>query len=85
VQPPNSGCPDCTGLVTIDEKTHGVTHNLCYYELGQVSKFVEPGAFRVGSTRFVTDYHRSPRAYGVTAGLDNAAFVNPDGERVLMC
>ena len=84
VQQPNHGCPRCTGLVTISEQTHTATLRLGYYELGQVSKFVEPGAVRISSERFVQDYHLPSGRYGVSAGLDDAAFLNPDGRRVLV-
>jgi glucosylceramidase len=83
VQPPNYGCHGCTGLVTINEQTQSATLGLAYYQLGQMSKFVQPGAFRIKSERFVRDYDTSS-GYGVTIGLDDAAFLNPDGGRVLV-
>ena len=83
VQPPNSGCPRCTGEVTINESTHTVTFRLSYFQLGQVSAFVEPGATRIGSNSFVS-YYRSPNKYGASPGLDDVAFVDPDGTRVLV-
>jgi glucosylceramidase len=84
VQAPNYGCPGCTGLVTISEPTHTATLGLGYYQLGQVSKFVEAGAYRIGSERFVRDYHSPSGAFGISAGLDDVAFLNPDGGRVLV-
>jgi glucosylceramidase len=84
VQPPNYGCPHCTGLVTISEQTGAYQLRLGYYQLGQVSSFVEPGAVRIGSERFVSDYHLPSGRYGVSAGLDDVAFLNPDGSRVLV-
>ncbi len=84
VQLPNTGCGGCTGLVTIDEQTHTAALGLGYYQLGQVSKFVAPGAFRIRSDRLVSDFHSPSGAYGVTAGLDDVAFLNPNGERVLV-
>ncbi len=83
VQPPNSGCRPCAGIVTIDESSHKVTYNLPYYQLGQVGRFVQAGARRVASEHFVS-YFAHGGTYGVTAGLDDAAFVNPDGSRVLV-
>jgi glucosylceramidase len=82
VQAPNEGCGNCTGLVTINQGTHKVTKTDNYYQLGQLSKFVERGAVRIDTPRWVHDY-RDTR-YHVSAGLDNVAFLNPDGSRVLV-
>jgi glucosylceramidase len=84
VQPPNDGCQHCTGLATINEQKGTYQLRLGYYQLGQISSFVEPGAVRVGSDRFVSDYQLGPGKYGVSAGLDDVAFLNPDGSRVLV-
>jgi glucosylceramidase len=84
VQPPNSGCTGCTGEVTINESTQTVNFRLSYFQLGQVSAFVEPGATHVGSNSFVSYYRTSPNKYGASPGLDDVAFVNPDGSRVLV-
>jgi glucosylceramidase len=84
VQPPNSGCKGCTGLVTIDEQTHQLSYNASYYQLGQLGRFVQPGAARVDSNHFVNYYHTSTGANGATLGLDDVAFVNPDGSRVVV-
>jgi glucosylceramidase len=84
VQPPNHGCQHCTGLATINEQTGTYQLRLGYYQLGQISKFVEPGAVRVGSERFVRDYRLPSGKYGITAGLDDVALLNPDGSRVLV-
>jgi glucosylceramidase len=84
VQVPNTGCSGCTGLVTISEQTQAATFGLGYYQLGQVSRFVEPGAFRIRSDRFVSDFQSPSGVYGVTPGLDDVAFLNPGGERVLV-
>jgi glucosylceramidase len=83
VQPPNAGCAGCSGLVTISERTHSVTFNLDYYQLGQVGAFLEPGAVRIASTAFV-NYQQSPSALGATPGLDDVAFVNPNGSHVVV-
>jgi glucosylceramidase len=82
VQPPNYGCRNCTGVVTVHEQTHQVTYGRNYYQLGQLSKFVARGAQRIDSGRFVSDFDNAT-GHGVTAGLDNVAFINPDGTRVL--
>ena len=50
----------------------------------QVSKFVARGAVHVYSNTFVTDQTNEQRIYQPTAGLDDVAFVNPDGENVLV-
>ncbi|MBV9839506.1 MAG: hypothetical protein JO156_15430 [Solirubrobacterales bacterium] len=81
----SGGCPHCTSVVTINEAgPHEATLGQNYYQLGQVSKFVRRGAVRIGSNRFVTDFYDSTASYGVTAGLDDVAFLNPDGNRVLV-
>ena len=78
------GCPRCTGLITIDEHIHRVRLSTAYYQLGRVSRFVQPGARRVASNSFVA--YNSGRAgnHGATAGLDDVAFVNPNGSRVVV-
>ncbi|MDQ6774872.1 MAG: glycosyl hydrolase [Actinomycetota bacterium] len=84
VQPPNLACPHCTGIVTIDEATHAVTYTRDYYQLGQLSRFVLPGAVRIGSEHFVRYVHPTKRTSMATPGLDDVAFENPDGSRVLL-
>jgi O-glycosyl hydrolase len=86
VEPPNAGCVRCTGLVTIDETSHRAALLPSYYQLGQIGKFVEPGAWRVQSPGFVSYFQQPgpiPREH-VTAGLDDVAFLNPDGSKVLL-
>jgi glucosylceramidase len=88
VQPPNAGCAGCTGIVTIDDTTRRVTFTRDYYQLGQVSKFLAPGAVRIGSNNFVT-YRYVPTGVDqaspfASPGLDDVAFQNPDGTRVLV-
>jgi glucosylceramidase len=83
VQPPNAGCWGCTGEVTIDEATATVSLRPAYFQLGQVSAFVQPGAWRIGTNSFVS-YYQSSGNYGVTSGLDDVAFLNPDGSHVLV-
>ncbi|RZJ00891.1 MAG: glycosyl hydrolase [Brevundimonas sp.] len=68
--PHAGGCGDCRGVVTIDSATGAVERNQEYYAFGHASRFVRPGAHRVASTR--------------PTGLPAVAFVNPDGERVLI-
>ena len=68
--PHSGGCGNCRGVVTIDRRTRAITRNDEYYVLAHASRFVHPGAFRVESSAGTDD-------------VDNVAFVNPDGERVL--
>jgi glucosylceramidase len=66
------GCDACKGVVTIDSRTGEVSRNDEYYAIAHFSRFVLPGAVRVGSN--ATD-----------KGLDNVAFQNaPDGSVVLV-
>jgi cell volume regulation protein A len=86
VQPPNHGCGGCTGVVTIDERTHSVRYGRDYYQLGQLSSFVGVGARRIASNSFVS-YNTPTRTHRVnyaTAGIDDVAFKNPDGSKVLL-
>jgi len=83
VQLPNTGCSNCTALVTVAEDTGRVLPTVNYFQLGQVSAFVQVGAQRVESSSFV-HYRYRPAANIVTPGLDDVAFVNPDGRRVLV-
>lgn len=68
--PRAGGCGDCRGVVTIDSRTGAVTPNQEYYAFGHASRFVRPGAVRVGSSQI--------------EGVSSVAFVNPDGQRVLV-
>jgi glucosylceramidase len=86
VQPPNFGCPRCTGVVTVDTRSRTVAYTEDFYELGQFSAFVAPGARRIASEHFVT-YNTRTHQHRVTyasPGLDDVAFVNPDGGLVLL-
>ncbi|CAN5128563.1 glucosylceramidase [soil metagenome] len=68
--PHKGGCGDCRGVVTIDSGSGAITRNPEYYAFGQASRFVRPGAVRIGSTE--------------TEALASVAFQNPDGGRVLI-
>jgi glucosylceramidase len=83
VEPPNTGCGGCRGVVTINERTHALTFNRDYYELGQVGDFVESGAWRIGSNNFLS-YKTSRSGSSATAGLDDVALRNPDGSHTLI-
>lgn len=84
VQTPNTGCPGCYGLVTVNETEHRYFLNLPFYQLGQASQFVQPGARRVNSNTFVSYDYSRPGVNFVSSGLDDVALVNPDGSRVLI-
>src|SRR6185437_14528526 len=85
VQAPDRGCPGCRGIVTVSEDDGSVQNNVKYYELGQVSKFVQAGAVRIASTSNVYYYDQiQPSRFRATAGVDNVAFVNPDDSKVLV-
>ena len=84
VQAPNSGCRGCTGVVTVSEQTHSAYLGANYYQLGQLSRYVQPRAVRIASTRFASDFRTLAGHYGVTSGLDDVAFLNPDGSKVLV-
>ncbi len=64
----NGGCSICQGAVTIDGNE--VTRNLAYYAMAHFSKFVRPGAVRIGSSE--------------PAGLRDVAFAVPGGATVLV-
>lgn len=64
------GCNGCTGLVTINPSTGTYSYTVNYYELGQFSKFLVPGAQRV--------------KYTDGAGIWAQAYVNPDGTNVIV-
>jgi len=69
--PHNGGCGTCFGVVTIDPATGKATPTADYYVLGHVTRFVRPGAVRIGST--------------TGAGtVQDVAFRNRDGSVVLL-
>jgi glucosylceramidase len=69
--PTNGGCGNCRGVVTIDQSSGNVTYNVDYYALGHASKFLQPGAYRIGSNTFGSN-------------IEDVAFRNPDGSKVLI-
>ncbi len=81
---PDNNCLGCMGPVTIDEQTHGVTFRPEYYQLGQVSAFVQPGATRIDSPNFDAYAVNASNIETVAPGLDDVAFLNPDGSKVLV-
>ena len=68
--PHSGGCPDCLGVVTIDQNTGNVTYSNDYYQVGQYSKFVVPGAHHIASNSL--------------GSLADVAFKNPDGSKVMV-
>ena len=68
--PHTGGCGTCIGVVTIDPQTGKATPTADYYVLGQVTRFVRPGAVRIDSN--------------VAGNIWNVAFRNPDGSIVLL-
>ncbi|SPE55794.1 putative Glucan endo-1,6-beta-glucosidase [Verrucomicrobia bacterium] len=68
--PHSGGCGSCTPLVMINTSSGAAGYPIDFYTLGQFSKFVLPGAYRVYSAN--------------SAGMITAAFLNPDGSKVLV-
>jgi glucosylceramidase len=71
--PHNGGCGTCTGLITVhngDARSGQVDFTVEYYDMGHLTKFVKPGAFRVAST--------------ASTAIPNVAWRNPDGSKALV-
>jgi glucosylceramidase len=71
--PHNGGCGTCTGLITVhngDSRSGQVDYNIEYYDMGQLTKFVKPGAYRIDST--------------ANTSVPNVAWQNPDGSKALV-
>ncbi|HEY0756800.1 MAG TPA: malectin domain-containing carbohydrate-binding protein [Ktedonobacteraceae bacterium] len=68
--PHTGGCPDCLGVVTINESNGNVTYGNDYYQLGQFSKFVVPGAYHITSNN--------------VGNVEDVAFKNADGSKVVV-
>ena len=83
IQTPNS-CGGCRGLVSVDPSTGTVTYRTEYYQFGQVSSFVQPGAWRIDSPAFVTYGTNGSNWESISSGLDDVAFLNPDESKVLV-
>lgn len=70
--PHSGGCDLCKGMITVNSLTGAISRNDEYYAIAHFSRFVLPGAVRVGSTE--TD-----------KGITNVAFQNTtDGSIVLV-
>lgn len=70
---PNIGPFSCGGLVTVDSRTHAVTHSGQYWALAHLSKCIKRGARRIGSQVKSTE-----------SDFSQVCFQNPDGERILV-
>ncbi|MGQ4389270.1 ricin-type beta-trefoil lectin domain protein [Streptomyces sp. SAS_270] len=71
--PHNGGCGTCSGLVTVhngDGQSGQVDYTVEYYTMGQLTKFVRPGAQRIAST--------------ASSSVPNVAWRNPDGSKALI-
>ncbi len=71
--PHDGGCATCTGLITVhngDGHNGQVDYTVEYYDMGHLTKFVKPGAYRVDSTS--------------SDSVPNVAYLNPDGTRALI-
>jgi glucosylceramidase len=71
--PHNGGCGTCTGLVTVhngDSRSGQVDFTVEYYDMGQLTKFVRPGAQRIAST--------------ASSSVPNVAWRNLDGSTALI-
>lgn len=69
------GCATCTGLVTVLEDGT-VRRDAEFYTIGHLSKFVRPGAVRIGSTSYGDP--------GWNGQVTDVAFRNPDGSTALV-
>ncbi|MEV0369084.1 glycoside hydrolase family 30 beta sandwich domain-containing protein [Streptomyces sp. NPDC050636] len=71
--PHHGGCDGCTGLITVHHggPKHGtVGYTVEYYTMGHLTRFVRPGARRIGSTD--------------SADVPNVAWKNPNGSKALI-
>jgi glucosylceramidase len=84
VQPPNDGCRRCTSIAVVSTITHRVRLTLNYYELGQLTRFVVPGAVRIASNSLVAYGYNKRTGTIVPPGLSDVAFLDPNGQEVLL-
>jgi glucosylceramidase len=69
--PHNGGCGTCTGLITVHDDGSGqVDYTIEYYDMGQLTKFVKPGAYRIDSNE--------------TSNVQDVAWINPDGSKAVV-
>lgn len=69
--PTNGGCTTCRGVITIDGSS--VTKNVEYYAIGHFSKFVRPGAVRIGNSIIGNA--------SIAASVSYSSFMNSDGTK----
>jgi glucosylceramidase len=84
VQSDNAGCTGCTGGVTVDPARRSFRLGAKFFQLGQLSRFVRRGASRIDSSHSVTYGLNLDGSMSVSQGLDDVAFLNPDGTKVLI-
>jgi len=68
--PHSGGCSTCSPLVIVNSASGWINYGVEFYTLGHFSKFILPGAHRIYSAN--------------GAGIVSAAFLNPDGSKVLV-
>jgi glucosylceramidase len=73
-EPYLGGCTTCRGVITVNDAASPaqVIETVDFTALGQASKFVQPGAYRIESNSFGQ------------GSLEDVAFQNPDGSLVLL-
>jgi glucosylceramidase len=81
---PHNGCPGCTAEATIDQQTGNYSLGLNYYQLGQATAFIQPGAQVIGANHFVNYNIAGNDPTISTPGLDDVAVQNPDGSIALL-
>lgn len=64
------GCNTCLGAITVNNST-SYTKNVAYYIIGQISKYVKPGAVRIASS-------------SSSGSILSVGFKNPDGSIALV-
>lgn len=73
---------DCIAPITVNTDTHTFSLTGDYWALAHFSRFIRPGAHRIASTT-PSDCRTTP-ASGWNCGLEDVAFQNTDGSRVLV-
>ena len=67
----SGACFTCYSVARVNTSSKTWSLDVDYYSLGHVSKFVVPGAVRIDSNTY-------------SGGIENVAFKNPDGSKVLV-
>ena len=78
---PSAGV-DCIAPLTVNTQTHTFTETSDYWALAHFSRFIRPGARRIAS-RTPSNCPTTPVS-GWDCGLEDVAFENADGSRVLV-